>query len=172
MRKLVFMLKVNEGPQRENQSHNLEISTHKGARLLITGNQATVLDVTDDPMTDAELQNWYRSRYSGFGMGISILHDGAVSIVPEASQSVQTVSVPDSVGAQSELISHVEPKTSLDEKTSAGKPLEEKTLDEMTYYEMIKFAKLKGIQLPEGRGKAKELYVEVLKAWFKNRDGQ
>ncbi len=79
MRKIVFMLKVNSNPNSVTPK-NLEISTHKGARLKIIGNQATVLDVTNDEMSDSELQTWYRSRYSGLGMGITIMRDSESKI--------------------------------------------------------------------------------------------
>lgn len=97
MRKLVFMLKVNPNLSSVTPK-NLEISTHRGARLKIVGNQATVLDVTNDEMTDSELQLWYRSRYSGLGMGISIMHDPvekAVSTEPVQIQENSEIKLPE-----------------------------------------------------------------------------
>ena len=88
MRKLVFMLRVNPNPN-STAPKNLEISTHKGARLTITGNRATVLDVTDDEMTDSELQMWYRTRYSGMGMGITLMHDPVVQTTPAKTADVK-----------------------------------------------------------------------------------
>lgn len=91
MRKLVFMLKVNPNLNSVTPK-NLEISTHRGARLMIRGNQATVLDVTDDEMTDSELQLWYRSRYSGLGMGITIMHDPEVKVSAPEPETKTVVS--------------------------------------------------------------------------------
>lgn len=93
MRKLVFMLKVNN--PNSATPHNLDISTHKGARLRIVGNHATVLDVTDDEMTDSELQSWYRSRYSGMGMGIKILYDNDTVVSPVVEKIEKSISVKD-----------------------------------------------------------------------------
>ena len=173
MRKLVFMLRVNArgGAMSVNQTKNIEISTHKGARLLIKGNQATVLDVTDDDMSDAELQTWYRSRYSGFGMGISIIHDPETTVSSTTVESkepspevvVPTVKQAKTAGEHTTIsegasIVKVEPKLNTGTK-----------VDEMTYFEMIQFAKDHGVHV---KGRAKELYVEALVKWFKEHDGQ
>lgn len=113
MRKLVFMLKV-KAPG--SLTRNLNISTHKGARLEVIGNQATVLEIADDDdMSDSELLSWYKSRYSGFGMGIKLVKDLTAKAVPANPK------MPDIKVKVEPAVLEVDPRTNLVLEADAAK---------------------------------------------------
>lgn len=95
MRKIVFTLRPNMQGLNTNLVRNLDISTHKGARLTVYYDRPTVLNVTDDEMSDSELQTWYRVRYSGFGLGIKLVTDETPSVSVSQPKVTNVVSVQD-----------------------------------------------------------------------------
>jgi hypothetical protein len=84
-------------------TRNIDISTHRGSRLEIMANRAVVMDITNDNMSDNDILNWYKSRYSGFGLGIKIMDDSVVKAAPVKVTKTDEVKVepekPDTVKA-------------------------------------------------------------------------
>ena len=111
MRKLVFMLKVTAPG---TLTRNIDISTHRGSRLEIMANRAVVMDITNDNMSDNDILNWYKTRYSGFGLGIKIMDDSVVKAAPVKVTKTDEVKVepekPDVVKAEEQVsVQVVEP---------------------------------------------------------------
>ena len=186
MRKLCFRLVTNV-PVNAAQPRNVSIITHTGSNLMIRANQTEVLDVTNDPMSDNELLGWYKSRYSGFGMGISILKDApkAIPVVPVEEKSVEVVAdetLKDAVENVSETVSVEELPQEKEEsdqivptetvkvaKIEHKETPEEKVL-KMSYQELLDFAKEHDLEVKPGRGRSEECVRKLCLEWLKAND--
>ena len=71
MRKLKLSLNVSV-PKNSSLPRNLAIVTHTGAQVLVRSGIPTILDITEDTTSDNDLREWYRKRYSSFGLGVAI----------------------------------------------------------------------------------------------------
>lgn len=179
MRSLIFNLNVNV-PKNSGRARNLAIMTHQSAQLLIRSGVPTVLNVTDDNLSDSELLEWYKKRYAGFGLGVTIKSDANVAVSApkaeavseikveaeevkvDAAEPVETATVEkEPVDAPESFEEEVEKKADPKKKSSVKK---KNPVDNMTYFEMVQFAKDHEIKV-DGRGK--DLYVKALKKWFK-----
>lgn len=165
MRKLVFKL-VSNAPKNSTLPKNLEISTHKSSKLLLRGNLNVALDVSDDPMSDAELLTWYKTRYAGFGVGISIIKDPvATPVVPVETKEVDLEKCDSVVEDSAEKC---EATVSI-EKTEPVSKVEPKfDVDKASYEELLAFAKEKNIVLKSGRGRSEECVRKTIAEWMKN----
>ena len=100
MRKLVFKLKNLPG-----LSKNLEITTHYSTRMMIHGDRANVMEVKgDDQLSDAQLQDWYLSRYTQFGLLCTVMN---AEVHKVNSQPVEQKLVQDTFQTESEEKAHI-----------------------------------------------------------------
>jgi len=186
MRKLCFKLVTNL-PANSVKPKNVSIVTHTGFNLLLKSYQTEVIDVTNDPMSDNELLGWYKSRYSGYGIGISILKDEpkAAPVEPVAEISVEVPSVEERV---EEVVSQVEEKSTVEElpveePVVAEEPVPEEkvarvehkvTFEEqvlqMSYEELLAFATEHDLVIKPGRGRSEECVRKVCLEWAKAND--
>lgn len=165
MRKLVFKL-VSNAPKNSTLPKNLEISTHKSSKLLLKGNLNVALDVSDDPMSDADLLTWYKKRYAGFGIGISIIKDPVATPVTQTETKEVISEKTDSVvedGAEK-----CEATVSIEKKEPVSKVEPKFNVDTASYDELLKFAKEKNITLKNGRGRSEECVRKTIAEWMKN----
>ena len=180
MRKLVFrLMSLPTG----SVTPNLDISTHLGARLHIVVNRAAILDVEDDPMSDSDLLTWYKSRYSGMGLGISLLKDApdvptvpqSVSNEVEAEPVVQEeIPVQEDQTIQEDQGEPLEKATveaKVETPVAAGESkISRKTADELSYEELLAFAADHDIPIAKGRGRSESCVRKTVAEWMKEHD--